>query len=153
MFEASIIWKGILYAALMTVAKSLTATVIYFDYFNSSVKAQCQTESSNQPPSDLNSNTNAPAQTPPHSIAFLVGMAMVARGEIGFLIASLSQSSRVFILQVRTSNLQPEDEQIFLVVVWSVVLCTIIGPIGVGLIVRRLRQRNDCVQQSKWTRE
>jgi len=68
---------------------------------------------------------------------------MIARGEIGFLIASLSQSSGTLTLKKKDgSDAQGSGEEIFLVIVWAVVLCTIVGPVGVGIIVRRLRQRD-----------
>jgi Kef-type K+ transport system membrane component KefB len=70
--------------------------------------------------------------------ASILGLAMVARGEIGFLISSLAESKGIF---------GEESGEIFLVVTWAIVLCTIIGPVGVGLLVRRLkrleRQRDD----------
>lgn len=52
---------------------------------------------------------------------------MTTRGEIGFLIAALAQSSGL---------LEPQD--LYLVVLWGVVLCTLLGPICVGLLVRRM---------------
>jgi hypothetical protein len=58
---------------------------------------------------------------------------MVARGEIGFLISSLAQSNGVF------GAGATEGSDIFLVVTWAVVLCTIVGPLAVGLLVRRVR--------------
>jgi Kef-type K+ transport system membrane component KefB len=75
-------------------------------------------------------------------MALLVGFAMIARGEIGFLIASLSQSSGTLTLRdpVLTGNGSSSDE-ILLVIIWAVVLCTIIGPIGVGIVVKRLQGR------------
>lgn len=80
----------------------------------------------------------------------LVGFAMIARGEIGFLIASLSQSSGTLTLRKRDgSDSQSSGEEIFLVIVWAVVLCTIAGPVGVGIIVRRIRQR-DPAAYSGW---
>lgn len=86
-------------------------------------------------------NESAPT-TPPHAVALLVGFARVARGEIGFLIASLSQSSRT--LTLRLSNEfgnTSSNEDIFQVISWAVVLCTITGPLGVGVIARRLTQQ------------
>jgi hypothetical protein len=61
---------------------------------------------------------------------------MTARGEIGFLISSVAESNGVF----SASKGPPEIESdIFLVVTWAIVLCTIIGPLGVGLSVRRVK--------------
>jgi hypothetical protein len=87
----------------------------------------------------------------PHSIALLVGFAMVSRGEIGFLIASLSQSSGTLIYRLpNESGSTSSGEEIFLVITWAVALCTVAGPLGVGLIVRRLKQQNT---ESNWLLE
>lgn len=56
---------------------------------------------------------------------------MVARGEIGFLISSLAESNGIF-----SSG---GNEQVFLIVTWAIVLCTLIGPVCVGLLVRRVK--------------
>lgn len=87
----------------------------------------------------------------PHADALLVGFAMIARGEIGFLIASLSQSSGTLGLMGREPATAGKggggaggdvSQDLFLVIVWAVVLCTIIGPVAVGTIVRRQARRN-----------
>lgn len=58
--------------------------------------------------------------------ATLLGMAMVARGEIGLLIIQLGLND--------TSSL---SEEAFLVAVWGIVVNTIIGPVFVGLLLHR----------------
>jgi Kef-type K+ transport system membrane component KefB len=63
--------------------------------------------------------------------AAIVGTAMVARGEIGFLISSLAQSRGIF---------DSDGGVIFLVVTWAIMLCTILGPLAVGLLVKRVRR-------------
>ncbi|KAL3607235.1 hypothetical protein FPOAC2_02211 [Fusarium poae] len=67
--------------------------------------------------------------------ACIVGMGMVARGEIGYLISALAESKGIF---GRSENGQPSE--IFLVVTWAITLCTIIAPIAVGIVVSRVRQ-------------
>lgn len=62
---------------------------------------------------------------------------MCARGEIGFLISGVAESNGVFSGSGETSNGQSD---IFLVVTWAIVLCTIIGPLSVGLSVRRVKK-------------
>lgn len=62
----------------------------------------------------------------------VLGCAMVARGEIGFLISALAESNGIY-----------GDEAggpIFLVVTWAIMLCTIIGPVLVGILVRRIKR-------------
>jgi len=65
---------------------------------------------------------------------------MVARGEIGFLISSLANSQGLFSANVSgQSPAQDESDPIFLIVTWAIVLCTIVGPLTVGFLVRRLK--------------
>ncbi len=67
--------------------------------------------------------------------AAIVGLGMVARGEIGFLISSLAQSNGVFGV-----GRDQSESDIFLVVTWAIFICTIVGPLSVGLLVRRARR-------------
>ncbi|SPJ70518.1 related to Na+/H+ antiporter [Fusarium torulosum] len=67
--------------------------------------------------------------------ACIVGFGMVARGEIGYLISALAESKGIF---GRSADGQPSE--LFLIITWAITLCTIIGPISVGLIVNRVRQ-------------
>lgn len=61
---------------------------------------------------------------------------MVARGEIGYLIASLAETDGIF----SSSEQQNSDSsELYLVVVWAITLCTIIGPICVGTLVKRVK--------------
>lgn len=69
----------------------------------------------------------------------ILGSAMVARGEIGFLISSLAQSKGIF----DTSSPNPSEEatsEIFLLVTWAIFLCTLAGPLCVGALVRRVKK-------------
>lgn len=73
----------------------------------------------------------------------LLGLAMGARGEIGFLIASVAESHGIF--SPSTSSLAPsivpeKQDELYLVVVWAIVLCTIVGPVTVGGLVRRIKR-------------
>ena len=58
---------------------------------------------------------------------------MVARGEIGFLIAAIAQSEGVFPAAAASSDL-------YMTVIWAVVLCTLLGPVAVGLLVMRVKR-------------
>ena len=161
MFQGSIVWKGIVYAILMTAAKGLVCLVIYYEYFSKwlstskkpmiarttrHIPLRLTSRPHPEPTRAIEAEVEQIPSNPPHAIAMLVGFAMTARGEIGFLIASLSQSSGTLILKDRDgSDVQSSGEEIFLVIVWAVVLCTIVGPVGVGVIVRRLRQHDPAV--------
>jgi hypothetical protein len=59
----------------------------------------------------------------------LLGLCMMTRGEIGFLVAAVAQSAGV---------INPPD--VYVVIIWAIVLCTLFGPIGVGLIVWKIKR-------------
>lgn len=61
----------------------------------------------------------------------ILGCAMVARGEIGFLISAIAESKGIY-------GEEPNGP-IFLVVTWAIMLCTIIGPLLVGTLVKRVK--------------
>jgi Kef-type K+ transport system membrane component KefB len=64
--------------------------------------------------------------------AAILGSAMVSRGEIGFLISSVAEANEVFGAGGNTEE--------FLVVTWAILLCTLIGPVTVGVLVKRVRR-------------
>ena len=75
--------------------------------------------------------------TKPRSLypAAILGSAMVARGEVGFLISSIAESNGLF---GRGSD--GSSSELFLVVTWAIFLCTITGPLVVGLLVKRVKR-------------
>jgi Kef-type K+ transport system membrane component KefB len=77
---------------------------------------------------------------PPLSLypAAMLGTAMTARGEIGFLIASLAETTGVF--SSATPSTTSESSEIYLITTWAILLCTIIGPLSVGTLVKRVRR-------------
>ncbi|KFZ13835.1 hypothetical protein V501_03501 [Pseudogymnoascus sp. VKM F-4519 (FW-2642)] len=90
-------------------------------------------------PSSIASTANLSKPKNPRSLypAAMLGTAMTARGEIGFLIASIAETTGLFASSSRPSN---GSSEIYLVVTWAIVLCTIIGPLGVGTLVKRVRR-------------
>ena len=69
--------------------------------------------------------------------ATLLGMAMIARGEIGLLIIQLGLNS--------TSAL---SEEAFLVAIWAIVLNTILGPVSVALLLTK--SENAIAGDARW---
>lgn len=74
----------------------------------------------------------------------------MARGEIGFLIAALAESTGIFVTQnVKSATQEDSGSEIYFVAIWAIVLCTVIGPVSVGFLVRRVerlqRQRREYV--------
>jgi len=80
------------------------------------------------------SRKRTPALPRPKSLypAAILGSAMVSRGEIGFLISSVAEANGVFG--------EGGNSEEFLVVTWAILLCTLIGPITVGLLVKRVKR-------------
>ncbi len=73
------------------------------------------------------------ASIPP---AVFMGVAMVSRGEIGLLIAQLARTGgHGEASESHTSGLLGDEA--FLVAIWAILLCTLVGPISVGVVVRR----------------
>lgn len=133
MFRGPIVWKGIVYSLLMIVAKAAVVSAIYAEHF---IREYRRRHSSTAQRREVVS------EGAPHRPALIISMAMVARGEIGFLIASLSSSSGSLTLQeagITTPRSTPGDQEVFLVIIWAIVVCTIIGPVGVGMVARKLR--------------
>ena len=95
---------------------------------------------------------SSPTPTPPQATASMansrslypaaiLGTAMMARGEIGFLIAALAESTGIFVSQQEQSASRENDgSEIYLVAIWAIVLCTVIGPVSVGLLVKRVKK-------------
>lgn len=130
-------WRGLLYTVMMTVAKASVGVVLYCEYYTRTWLNKRRTRQTRRQ-EDVESAHGAP-----HSQALIIAFAMVARGEIGFLIASLSQSSGTVTLQQNGTIFESStDEDVFLVIVWAIMLCTIIGPVVVGTMVRRHAREN-----------
>ncbi|KAL5357328.1 Sodium/hydrogen exchanger family-domain-containing protein [Aspergillus floccosus] len=207
MFNGEIVWRGVVYALLMTLGKVITG--LWLVRFSSSIglgkavsvitkplsymtlfcaRPGCKSDENrkskqagetnqplsepitasdnNQSPSDQdekgenqNKEPNTPEQQQPETTPksrtslslppkpkslyppAILGLAMVARGEIGYLIASLAESQGMF------SNGSSSDgpSETYLVIIWAISLCTLVGPISVGTLVKRVKK----LQQSR----
>jgi Kef-type K+ transport system membrane component KefB len=204
MFQGSVVWRGFVYAVLMTFGKMCTGLWLVrgsplsglttfarilkasLSYVTSCLRRPPKSQSEKSPiapraehreavqdrdgaPQEPSNNRSAPVgsdnqkagesatntdtdrppqrepdqRTPfvsslppkPKSLypASILSLAMVARGEIGYLIASLAESKGIF-----GKNSQGSSET-YLVVVWAISLCTLIGPISVGTLVKRVK--------------
>lgn len=169
MFDGSIVWRGLVYSLLMAISKLVTGlwlvrvninlpdvpdlpwplppVLVLAPSIRSSSVFQAQREygttvSDPSPRPNLHehhyesfssTSPNPPSLYP----ASMTGLAMVARGEIGFLISSLAESEGIF-SKPKTND--TEASEIYLVVTWAVVTCTIIGPLAVGALLRRVQE-------------
>ena len=80
--------------------------------------------------------------------ASILGCAMVARGEIGFLISAVAESRGIYSSAGNTGS-----SELFLIVTWAIMLCTIVGPIAVGLLTKRVRRLQKMGRGGKGERE
>ncbi|KAI1124749.1 Sodium/hydrogen exchanger [Nemania abortiva] len=101
-------------------------------------------------PSSVAQGSRSELATPPKPIslypAAVMGCAMVARGEIGFLISSMAESQGVF---RRPDESASKASELFLIVTWAIFLCTILGPVCTGLLVRRIKKLEKASEASR----
>ncbi|KAJ3497580.1 hypothetical protein NLG97_g1791 [Lecanicillium saksenae] len=90
-----------------------------------STPSQAQSRINKHRPTNLHT---VAAGTKPLSIypASILGCAMMARGEIGFLISSIAESEGIF----RDDGEVNSNSKLFLCVTWAIVLCTVVGPLA-----------------------
>jgi Kef-type K+ transport system membrane component KefB len=156
MFRSSIVWRGIVYTILMILGKlacglvlvrfTSTPTKIQIPESQQTREATAYNEASvsqvgeqqQTPSANSKRKRQAPRKLPkPQSLypSLMLGSAMVARGEIGFLISSLAESNGVFGTVEGGGS-----SDMFLVATWAILLCTIIGPVSIGAMVNRVRK-------------
>lgn len=156
MFRGAIVWRGIVYTILMILGK-LACGLVLVRFTSTPSKVQLpeaqestettaanestvrRTDEQQQTPSaNSKRKRQAPRKLPkPRSLypSLMLGSAMVARGEIGFLISSLAESNGVFGTVEGGGS-----SDIFLVATWAILLCTIIGPVSIGAMVNRVKK-------------
>ena len=132
MFQGRLVWRGIVYTVLMFVSKVICGMWMYIVscyYHVKERKTKNRETSSDRQKYDFSSSSYAGA---------LLGLSMVPRGEIGFLVSSLAESAGVFSGGSRKSTLKSSDT--YVIVTWAIVLCTIIAPIGIGFLARKIKK-------------
>jgi hypothetical protein len=164
MFRGAVVWRGIVYASLMAVGKLFCGLwVLRFDINyrcgiwrrDKNGKLEKEKRTKTVPTyTAVKAEQNQSSVPRPKSLypAFILGSAMIARGEIGFLVSAIAQSNGIFDRAHHDPASDGSSQDLFLIVTWAIVLCTVIGPVGVGSIVRRVRrlqiQRNDVAGNS-----
>ncbi|KAJ4348768.1 uncharacterized protein N0V89_010146 [Didymosphaeria variabile] len=127
------IWRGVVYTLLMLAAKFLVGAWIPISDAatrRASPKEESAQEKSAESPAR---ESVASSVLPP---ALLLGMAMVARGEIGLLIVEIGYNNTDYV-----------SADGFITAIWAILLNTIIGPIFVGLLVKF---RGERIAKGKW---
>ncbi|KAH2987178.1 hypothetical protein KXW58_007482 [Aspergillus fumigatus] len=163
MFEGRVVWRGVVYTLLMAFGKLVTGLLLMrltlrgskllnkakkvllgFATRKERYKAMDQREKKANFPNQTRARRtlNFQRQQRPRSLypASILGLAMVARGEIGYLIASLAEADGIFSPHSSSSPRTDSQEvasEIYLVVIWAITLCTFIGPLCVGFLVKR----------------
>lgn len=137
LWTGTVIWRGLVFSLLMAAGK--VSLVIFFQHPKPWTTIDMTYQAvvglsvplwdamSQRTTSEDNSSSNRQLKAESWAPATLLGMAMVARGEIGLLIIQLGLNETSFL-----------SEEAFLVAVWAIVVNTIIGPASVGLLLRRL---------------
>ena len=125
MFSGYVIWRGLVYSILMVLGKLLCG--LWLVRFSAATKSAA----------GANGQAKRKSIPRPKSLypASILGCAMVARGEIGFLISAMAESRGVF-----TTAGKDKSSELFAIVTWAIMLCTIAGPLAVGLLTRRVRR-------------
>lgn len=167
LFNPVTLWRGLVYALLMALAKFMTGVWLLrvspprfvagpfeklrlmkkLGWSSTAAPAPVCTTSDKQPTATSSSDEGhpqIPVEPPqkPRSLypPAILGLAMVARGEIGFLIASVAEARGIFSLPSdQSSEHGIESSELYLIVIWATVLCTVLGPVAVGLCVRRVK--------------
>lgn len=167
LFNGGTVWRGLVYALLMAIGKFMTGiwllrfTIPAFILkpleklrllkklgWSSARPAAAVTDREPEPKSSeqpsFQSNPPSPSPSPPPATPqkprslyppAIIGLAMIARGEIGFLIASVAEARGIFSSPGNSTG----SSELYLIVIWATVLCTILGPVAVGLCVRRVK--------------
>lgn len=142
LFEGEIVWRGLVYTILMLLGKLLTGLWLVRIAKRPGFLSNDTTLERQISPQSTRLNRPPPVAVP-RSLhpALVLGTAMVTRGEIGFLIASLAESQGTFTdSSSKSSDEHRGSSRIYLVVIWAITLCTIIGPITMGSLVRRVKK-------------
>lgn len=169
-----VVWRGIIYSILMVIAKMAVglwmliwpasghptsrSSLLPVDKTPPSVNGKRQTLVY---PSGAGEETPEASMTSPEPSrvrsALLLGVAMVARGEIALIIAQLARpllvdsdvtSSTISSTDdtgnsvIATTTPVP-DEEAFAVVIWAVLLSTVVGALGVGVLLAVWEKRDE----------
>jgi Kef-type K+ transport system membrane component KefB len=141
------IWRGIVYTLLMLFCKLIVGvwipiwSVIQHDQKEVQKGSQEDNVEENGQTLDRSPSSSYPSSRSAvlkssFSPALLLGMAMVARGEIGLLIVEIGYNN--------TSYVSSDG---FITAIWAILLNTIIGPLFVGFLIR---SKGDAIGTGPW---
>ncbi|GAA5991325.1 hypothetical protein JCM11641_004799, partial [Rhodosporidiobolus odoratus] len=163
------IWRGVVYAILMALGKVLAGVpLLVVDAFSPAgpevngavlVVREKRVAGQRPPPvtqAEMSRGSRGGAGDGPEQsrlatlprdslpAAAFLGLALVARGEIGTLVLQVAYSSS----SASSTNPNPVlTEEPYLVGIWAVALCTIVGPVAFSALIRRVGER---VVRGRW---
>jgi len=160
----AVVWRGVVYAGMMVLAKALVglwmlvwpeggwrrawqvgrrmkgrgtadmaATEKILGPTGPNVTMPTNSTRSNSP--EISIATDARPQLSRPRSALLLGLAMVARGEIALIIAQLARP--LFLGLTDGSQDTVNGDTAFAIIIWAILVTTFVGAIGVGWILQR----------------
>lgn len=136
MFTGRLIWRGFIYAFLMALSKMMCGLWLIRCKHRTTIIDNPEVQDTEHYSKGGMKQIFNRVDTFPSA---LLGLAMVPRGEIGFLISSLAESNGVFSPSGRISS-NGASSDVYVIVTWAIVFCTFFGPVGVGFLVRKIKQ-------------
>lgn len=130
MFRGPVLWRGLVYAILMALGK--LSCGLWLLRLSTPKRDRSETRRGK----GKSKQFNRPRSVYPASI---LGCAMVARGEIGFLISALAATNGIFDAKDQTSERATTQSELYLIVTWAILLCTVAGPVALGFLVKRVK--------------
>jgi len=142
LWAAGLVWRGLIYSAIQFIAKGVVSFWLIIWGIRSRLrkknahKSMHQTSQSAMPQEEPLISSNGSLLL----TSMILSFAMISRGEIGFLIASLAESRAVF-----SKDDSQGASELYLLSIWALFVCTILGPLGVGFAVRTFRKKSKVV--------
>ncbi|KAF8826445.1 hypothetical protein HHX47_DHR5000401 [Lentinula edodes] len=124
--SSRVVWRGFVYALLMAGAKALTGFWLFIPPTFLTFQTICPTWRIRNRHRQSIPNPLEELLMSPMRSAIFVGLAMIARGEIALII---SQIARPILTQV--------SQELYAIVIWAILLDTVIGAVGVGIVLRQ----------------
>lgn len=147
MFVGRLVYRGIIYSILMFVAKAICGNWLYaISYYYRLRGTSDDVTNDDVDVADIevasgDASNGSEASRQKYDIlsssyaGLLLGLCMVPRGEIGFLVSSLAESSGVF-----GGKHNSGSSDAYIIVTWAIVLCTIVAPILIGILARKIKK-------------
>ncbi|KAE9404436.1 hypothetical protein BT96DRAFT_964182 [Gymnopus androsaceus JB14] len=133
--SSRVVWRGLVYALLMAIAKALTGIWLLVPPSFFTLPQSCTNLKKKNPNKrehrDHNPDTDSSEPTMSRmNSAVLLGLAMIARGEVALIVSQLARPI-----------LTETSQEPYAMVIWAILLDTVGGTLGVGLLLRQKIKR------------